>query len=101
MTITTADVRHGIKAGVIRFITSPNDGIGTVCAIGDYWFYFGGYTAEEIEPEDYLDTVGIFDTAREIKDALEGIKLVYLDEYNYYCACINEALQSPAALQVT
>ena len=36
------------------FITDPNMGYGTVCKIGDYWFYFGGITAEEMEPDEYV-----------------------------------------------
>ena len=48
-------VRRGTHTGVVQFVTDPNMGYGTVCKIGDYWFYFGGgITAEELEPDEYV-----------------------------------------------
>ena len=43
--ITEDMVRSGIREHLITFIVDPNMGSGTVCSIGDSWFYFGGYEA--------------------------------------------------------
>ncbi len=60
-TITIKQIERGIQNGVIRFISDPNMGYGTVCEIGDYWFYFGGESAGEEEPEDYVKNVPLDD----------------------------------------
>ena len=63
-------VRRGTHTGVVQFVTDPNMGYGTVCKIGDYWFYFGGgITAEELEPDEY-------------------VKHFSTDEYRYYFAVL-------------
>ena len=101
MTITTADIKHGIELGIIRFTADPNDAsTGTVCTIGDNWFYFGGLTAEETLPEDYIDMVGIDDAVREVKETLDEIKMEDFDEYLYYFAFINEALSQAVTDEV-
>lgn len=85
--ITKADIKNGILNGSIKFIVDPNMESGTVCSIGDYWFYFGGIEAEEINPEEYLDNVPIEDIANEIYDALESMDD---DECGYYEAILRE-----------
>ena len=37
--ITEDMVRSGIREHLITFIVDPNMGSGTVCSIGDSWFY--------------------------------------------------------------
>lgn len=39
--ITEDMVREGIRNGSVRFVKDPNMEHGTVCQIGDNWFYFG------------------------------------------------------------
>ena len=43
--ITKEDIANGITDGIVRFIVDPNMEEGTVCEIGENWFYFGGQTA--------------------------------------------------------
>ena len=50
--ITEDMVRSGIREHLITFIVDPNMGSGTVCSIGDSWFYFGGQEAEDAAPEE-------------------------------------------------
>ena len=54
--ITEDMVRSGIREHLITFIVDPNMGSGTVCSIGDSWFYFGGQEAEDAAPEESGDT---------------------------------------------
>lgn len=55
--ITEDMVRSGIREHLITFIVDHNMGSGTVCSIGDSWFYFGGQEAEDAAPEEYLATL--------------------------------------------
>ena len=57
---------------------------GTVCQIGDNWFYFCGLTAEEMNPQEYIENVPIEDITNEVFDVLEEFKTVLPDEYLYY-----------------
>lgn len=84
--ITKALIRDGIRAKLIRFVTDPNLESGTVCRIGDNWFYFGGMTAEELSPEEYVANVPVEDTVSDIYATLEAFRQdeEYADEYNYY-----------------
>lgn len=69
-------------------------GSGTVCSIGDNWFYFGGLTAEELSPEEYLKEVPKQDIVDEIFTVLEDFKKYeaeFGDEYRYYDAVLAEA----------
>lgn len=52
--ITLQMIADGIQDDKVTFITDPNMGSGTVCKIGDLWFYFGGLEAEEQNPAEYL-----------------------------------------------
>lgn len=87
-------IRRGIASGVVRFIVDPNLESGTVCAIGDYWFYFGGETAEHESPKEYLKHVPIEDVVGEIISVLNEFLLdedTFGDEYKYYEAVLKEA----------
>lgn len=52
--ITEDMVREGIRNGSVRFVRDPNMDHGTVCQIGDNWFYFGHLKAEELDPDEYV-----------------------------------------------
>ena len=93
LTITEERIIAGIDSGVITFIPDPNLGGGCVAKIGDNWFYFGGHEAEDAScPEEYVSNVPKEDTAREIREALEGIFWVLSPrEYAYYDLCLKEA----------
>ena len=95
-------ILEGIKYGLIQFKVDPNLEHGTVCAIGDNWFYFGGETAEEMNPEDYLRETPLGDLIDEIISALDGLRTppdeALYDEYAYYEAVLTEALGGKTAL---
>ena len=48
--ITKFLIKNAIQNKIVKFIQDPNMESGTVCQIGDWWFYFGGFTAENLEP---------------------------------------------------
>lgn len=98
--ITKSIIRNAIQANVIQFVVDPNMESGTVCQIGDNWFYFGGMTAEDMTPQEYLEAIPMDDIISEVFDALEGFRqeseAVENDyEYAYYEAYLKEHL-SPA-----
>lgn len=86
-------IAHGIDEEVIRFVTDPNMGRGTVCQIGDCWFYFGGSMAEELSPEEYLGAVAKCELVQEVYETLDAFSKdgeELADEYRYYEAYLNE-----------
>lgn len=87
--ITSKMVAKGIDAGIVHFVVDPNMEHGTVCQIGDYWFYFGGYTAETENPEEFLKNANQDDIVRDICYALEGIGVMSPIEHAYYYAVLN------------
>ena len=85
--ITKEMVRDGFRRGHIRLVVDPNMDHGTVCQIGDHWFYFGGETAEGMQPEEYLQAVPAKDIVDEVFEALDDFRLSgeeLEDEYAYY-----------------
>lgn len=95
--ITKEDIRDGISNGTIQFIIDPNMKSGTVCEIDENWFYFGGQTAEDENPEDYLAHVPIEEIVQSIFDVLEDLKEMSKFEYRYY----EDALREGNSLYVT
>lgn len=99
--ITKEKIRKGISQGIIRFVTEPGNveaGIetGTVCAIGEYWFYFGGQTAEDETPGEFIKNVDIEDVINDIFTVLEEFRThgdVFGDEYDYYDAILDEQIR--------
>ena len=91
--ITRGMVEQGYDAGIIRIVDSPH-GDGAVCAIGDYWFYFGGLTAEECgTAEEYIRVVPREDIVREVLEVLEDFRRegdTFGDEYRYYESYLKE-----------
>ena len=85
--ITKEMVRDGFRGGHVRLVVDPNMDRGTVCQIGDHWFYFGGEIAEGMKPEEYLRTVPPEDIVSEVFETLDDFRLSgeeYEDEYAYY-----------------
>lgn len=92
--ITAEMVLSGIKNGVIKFIVDPNMGAGTVCSIGDYWFYFGGQTAEDEMPSEFLGNASIVEVAASVAAVLSdmGSSEDFSDEYLYYYYYLCESM---------
>lgn len=91
--ITREMVRDGVRSGVIRFTVDPNTERGTVCKIGEAWFYFGGETAEGMEPKEYLDAVPQADVIDEVFATLYDFdkeRATFGDEYGYIEAYLRE-----------
>lgn len=84
--ITKYMITEGIRNQVIQFVQDPNMELGTVCQIGDGWFYFGGMTAEGLEPSEYLSVVSLDSVVDDICNALESFRTnrTFRDEYDYY-----------------
>lgn len=92
--ITKKMIKEGLLSGVIEIINSPHDD-GAVCSIGEYWFYFGGFTAEQESAESYLRNVPLKDIVDEIYTVLEDFRIeadCYKYEYDYYYYYITEKL---------
>lgn len=91
--ITKEMIKQGIDQGVIKFIIDPNIDEGTVCRIGEGWFYFGGVTAEGMNPEEYLKEVSVNDIVDEIYRVLkDNSGRMLKSERKYYEAYLVETL---------
>lgn len=90
--ITKGMVRDGIHNGSIRFIKDPNMEHGTVCQIGDDWFYFGCLKAEELDPDEYIETMPEDDVVGLVFNTLEEFREdgTFDDEYAYCEAYLTE-----------
>ncbi len=71
--ITEQMIADGYDKKLVRLMNSPNDD-GTVCRIGDYWFYFGGQRAECMSAEEYRTNTHRNDIIREIFETLDDFK---------------------------
>lgn len=91
MKITKDEIKNGLHKGVITLDVDPNMESGTVCRIGDNWFYFGGLTAEEMSPEEYRKNVPEEDIVNEIFDTLDAFQKdrYFLGEYEYYASLLH------------
>lgn len=93
--ITEEMVEKGFKKGLIKLISNSSDNIGTVCKIGDYWFYFDG-KAEDMTPKEYTDNTPIKEIINNIYDTLEDFRVDdfhdFRDEYLYYYYFLKENL---------
>lgn len=99
--ITKNMVRVGIEKDLIRFVPDPNEMTGTVCEIGDEWFYFGDTDAEKKSPEEFLaetetvDIVGsVFQTLNDMREMED-----FSDEYAYYESVIRDGLRKRPSRQ--
>ena len=83
--ITKDMIEKGYDLGVITLEEDPNARCGTICKIGKNWFYFGGITAEGMDPEEYRQFVPTEDIVDEIFMTLNGgFKEDSPSEYAYY-----------------
>lgn len=91
--ITEDMVREGIRNGSVRFVKDPNMEHGTVCQIGEDWFYFGCLKAEELDPDEYIKAMPEADVVGLICNTLDEFRKsgeTFGDEYAYYEAYLNE-----------
>lgn len=88
--ITREQIEAGIQRKIVRFIVDPNMEHGTVCEIGEHWFYFGGETAEEENPDEFLRNADMGEVIDSIAETLLDIKKVDDYEYGYYQAVLKE-----------
>lgn len=96
--ITHQMIVDGYRKGIVKLVDSPN-GDGTVCQIGDNWFYFGGEAAEGVSPEQYRNDVpedGIIDEIYFTLKYFHEDGGEYLDEYMYYEFFLNESKRQRA-----
>lgn len=91
--ITKEMVRKGIIKGTVKFIVDPNLESGTVCSIGEYWFYFGGAEAEGKDPEAYLKGTNMEKLVCSVLTALDWLRDEDEDnggaEYGYYFSVLS------------
>lgn len=88
--ISKEQVARAYRNGTITLKVDPNMEAGTVAAIGEYWFYFGGIKAEEMNPEAYKEDVPEADIVSGIYDALDDFRFEGEDEYAYYASVLAE-----------
>lgn len=93
-------IKNGIKTGIVDFIVDPNMDHGTVCKIGEDWFYFGGTTAEEMNPEEYLKAVPEDDIVSDLVETLDEFRDESPDEYEYFESILLET-QAPMSVVMT
>lgn len=93
-TISRETIKNGLANGVIQLILDPIMESGTVCKIGDGWFYFGGITAEDMYPDEFIRGMQEDDVIDDIYKVLNDFRAgdVFLDEYEYYRTFLEENL---------
>ena len=95
MMLSKDTIKKAINDGIITFVADPTAESGTVCKIGNNWFYFGGQTAEQYNPNDYLKYADIDDIVNNIHEVLDEFSRLdmFHDEYLYYEAYITHNLK--------
>lgn len=90
--LSEEEILAALQDGRVQLVTDSNMGSGTVCQIGEHWFYFGGQTAEEMTPEEFRRCVPEEDIAREITEVLADFRQhsEFIDEYRYYLYYLRE-----------
>lgn len=90
MKITKEMIQEGYNRGIVQLIDSPHSD-GTVCQIGEHWFYFGGLAAEERTSEEYRKEVPEATIIEKIYEALNDlVSDGFEDEYSYYVCILQE-----------
>lgn len=87
--ITLEMVANAYKKGVVKLEVDPNLQFGTVAKIGDFWFYFGGLTAEEMNPDDFIENIPEEHIVKEIFETLNDFRFEGPNEYDYYEAALS------------
>lgn len=88
--ITKDLVARAYRQGKIILKINPDEESGTVAAIGDYWFYFDGFTADDMSPEEYKNNVPENDIINKIWDVLDEFRTENPGEYAYYESVLRE-----------
>ena len=101
--ITKEKIKMGLENGVVKLITNPTFETGTVCQIGANWFYFGGETADNMCPDEYIAKIPTGDIVRSIYDVLEDFKNSgeFMDEYLYYDRVLDESVSEHQSYAVS
>lgn len=89
--ITKDMVKRGYQRGIITLDIDPNMESGTIARIADDWFYFGGFTAADMNPKEYKKNIPEEDIIREIFEVLDEFKTESPDEYAYCEAILRES----------
>lgn len=94
--ITKEMVTEAYKQGLVRLDTiAPDEEFGTICRIGDCWFFFGGELADSLSPEEYKKDIPEETIIEEVYHTLEDFrknKEDFGDEYLYYYYYLEENL---------
>ena len=90
--VTRDALRAGYESGTVEFVADPMAGSGTVCRIGEHWFFFGGLAAANESPDEYLRHVPVEDVLDEVYSVLEDFREdpAFSDEYQYYACYLRE-----------
>lgn len=88
MLMLEKQIKKGIELGVVKFVPNPNTGEGTVCQLGDDWFYFKGVIEES--PEEYLKNTSEENNIRLIADVLLEYQKMFPDEYEHFMSFLND-----------
>ena len=92
--ITREIVAKGYDNGIINLIMCPHAEREVVCEIGEYWFYFGGTTAEDCDSVEQFKEccpreVIISDIWNTLNDFFYNEEI---PEYKYYESYLKEQL---------
>ena len=90
--ITYDMIKKGYEQGLVYLKVEGLCGI--VCQIGEFWFYFGGLTAEEYDSvEKYKSDMDEHEIISNIYEVLDhDFKTEFSDEYLYYYWYLKENL---------
>lgn len=89
-------VKLGYEQGLVKLVCKIHPYEGIVCTIGDFWFFFGGETAEGYSSvEDFKKDIPEESFLTDIYNTLKNFeKCAHLsDEYQYCITYIKEYLQ--------
>lgn len=92
--ITLNMVKKAYEADIIKLIDSPNDD-GTVCKIGEHWFYFDANHGEDYFSENYKEFFATSYIVAKIFDTLDDMRQnprEFGTEYTYYESYILQEL---------
>lgn len=100
--ITKDMIEKGMECGAVLLTVDPIANFGTVCTIGNGWFYFGGETAEEMLPEKYMENVPMEDIVNEIFMTLKDFAydIDFAEEYEYYEIILKKEIRRVLGVEV-
>ena len=90
--ISVEMILEGLLHNYVQLVLNPVTDLGTVCQIGEHWFYFGGEFADAAIPIKYLAEIPLGTIATEIYESLNEMKnsCETEDEYVYYAYYLSE-----------